>query len=233
MKHLLATLFVLLVAMSAYAQEQTQKSEIVIKHETEYSSFYAVRFGFWFPKDKEQSWSLNNLSTSQAQENINQSQAFGLDFHFRREVSKPLSFDFALQIWYTTYEVKFNQLLNNPDTLHNISSWTVLIPITAGASFAIIPSGPFRPYLMAGIGPYIGISGLERTTYGDKTTHDKSLVKVAFGGFIGAGFDLMLSEKFGFSVAGKYTLVNFPERLYTQQQDFSGVQLMVGFATAM
>jgi opacity protein-like surface antigen len=233
MKNIVTMLCLIAMATAAFAQE-TQRTELIVKHEYDYKSFYAVRFGFWFPKDKEQSFAANNVSTAQIKEDINQSQAFGLDFHFRKEVSKPLSLDFALQIWYTTYEVNFEQITADPDNvLRNVDSWAVIIPITAGLSVAPLPDGPIQPYAMAGIGAYIGISGLQRTTYGDKTTHDKSIQKVAFGGYIGAGLDIFLTERFGISLAGKYTIVKFSEQMYTQQMDFTGLQLMLGFATAM
>ena len=119
------------------------------------------------------------------------------------------------------------------ENLQNADSWAVLIPITVGVSVAPLGNGPIQPYAMAGVGAYVGISGLQRTTYANKTTHDKSLQKVTFGGYLGAGIDILLSQKFGISVAGKYTLMKFSEPMYTQQEDFTGLQLMAGFVTAM
>lgn len=233
MKKLLTVFCLVLLGATAYAQEKTQRTEVVVKREYDYTNYYAMRFGFWIPKDREKVFTSGELTYDAAKSEVNQS-AFGLDFHFRREIGRPLFLDFALQIWYSNYEFKFTEILGNPDsTLRSADGWAVLIPLTAGVSVAPIPDGPIQPYAMGGVGAYFAISGLQRTTYGDKTTHDKNMQKVAFGAYLGLGLDIFFTPKFGISIAGKYQFLSFTEPLYTQQKDFTGPQIMIGFATAM
>jgi len=229
----LACILIALLPIITYAQDNTSRTEIIIKKEKEKLDYLSIRVGTWFPKDKEQGFQFKDVSYNNAKSSIDQSQALGLDFHYRNSLGSQLFVDFSVSGWYSTYSFKFNETLADPSLAQEASSWVVVVPITLGLSLNPLPDNPVQPYAMAGIGAYVGVTGREVTVNGQgrHITEDKS--KVALGGYIGAGLDFFLTPGFGLSLGLKYQLVKFDEAMFTQQKDFTGLQVLLGITSAL
>ena len=225
MKHAVLFLLAGLVAVgSAAAQERT----IIVQHDRTLD-YFSVRVGLWFPKDVEKTFSTNNISEQQ----VDQSQAIGLDFHYRYDIGRPLLFDFSVGGWYSSYAFKYREVIQDPALVQEADSWVALVPITLGLSVNILPENPIQPYIGAGVGGYVGISGTTQYVgYNPvRTKHSEDKTLFAFGGYVSAGVDLFISPAFGFNLGAKYQLVTFKEILLTQQKDFTGLQVLAGITT--
>lgn len=235
---MIRSLFIAGVFLLAYhAAALAQNDRVVVVDETHKRDHFSIRVGAWFPKDTEKEFTFDDASFSKADSRIEQSQALGLDFHYRSEVGHPLYFDFAAGAWYSSYDFSPSTLAENPAKLQDAASWAVIVPLTLGASFTVLPDNPIQPYAMAGIGAYVGFSerslGFEfgRTDGMVSKKENKTLVRV--GWYFGAGVDFYISRSFAFSLAAKYTSLKYQEKLYTQQQDFTGLQVSLGFTTGL
>ncbi len=225
-------LLVLLATASLHAQQDKPRDDrttIVVQQDEQLKqNYYSMRVGAWFPKDWEKDFKVNDVSINDADGDIDQSQALGLDFHFRRNVGRPLFVDLAVSGWYSSYTYKLrNTALIDPDKILSADSWVVIIPVTVGLSVAPLPDNPIQPYAMAGLGAYFGLTGRslqisERNELNDDDTH------IQFGWYFGAGLDFLFSPEFGISVAAKYQMIEYKEEMFTGQKDFSGVQAMAG-----
>ncbi|MDT8324805.1 MAG: outer membrane beta-barrel protein [Bacteroidota bacterium] len=228
----IAMIFVF-AAGSAVAQQDTQEKEtkIVIENKREKRHNYlTVRFGAWFPKDEENAFNYNNNVFDETDALVDESQALGLDFHFRRNVGRPLFFDVSASAWYTTTEFNFDRLVENPDELRSADTWTVIVPITLGLSFAPLPDNPLQPYAMAGAGAYLGFTGRDVLRVSNQNEPDDTETYVRFGFYLGAGMDILFSDEFGVSLGLKYQFVEFDEgQLFTGQADMTGLQATIGF----
>lgn len=229
MKTTLALVLVLVLCAPRIRAQEQQQSEVIIKLEEEPPDYMAVRLGLWFPKDKEKSFTSKDLDLTEENTDakIEQSQAFGLDFHYRSRLAHPLYLDFAVGFWYTTYD--WNARLANSANLEVVNSYALIIPLTIGVSFNPLPENPIQPYAMAGIGAYGAFSSEDYTFVGGRH-EDKNKFDVAFGGFVGAGLDFYILSGFGASVGLKYQIATFKEKLYTQQKDLTGLQVQAGIA---
>ncbi|HOJ03037.1 MAG TPA: outer membrane beta-barrel protein [Bacteroidota bacterium] len=221
-------LLALCCSMPLLAQQDKptdQRTTIVVQNEQPpKDTFYSIRVGAWFPEGWED-WDKVE-STGDAKEEIDQSQALGIDFHFRKNVGHPIYVDVALAGWYTSYKSKLTDV--SRETVKNTDAWVVVIPLTLGISVAPLPDNPFQPYAMAGAGLYTGITGRDRRV--SETNEPVTETYFQFGWFGGVGVDFLFSPNFGISVAAKYQAIEFEfDKVdYTQQENFTGVQVMAG-----
>jgi hypothetical protein len=86
---------------------------------------------------------------------------------------------------------------------------------------------PFRPYLTAAIGPYLGI---EARSEFDGGAVEHITTMGAFGGYLGGGLDF----QFGWHImdgvhAGYNLLADFPETLGSRR-NYSGVEITAGIS---
>ncbi|MAT40012.1 MAG: hypothetical protein CL946_10460 [Ectothiorhodospiraceae bacterium] len=220
---------VLLAATTALSQDFQQDQQIQrFKGEPSYAAF---RIGAWFPADVEKSFRLDEVSTENTRSRIEQSQAIGIDFHYQHLLGQPLYLDFNVSAWYSTYEFSSLEELS-VGAIENADSWAIIFPATLGLSFHPLSRSTMQPYVMAGGGAYFAISNSELMFFETVRTRDEDQSDVAFGWFVGGGFDLLFSPTFGASLAARYQNVEFDRDLLTQQKDFSGLQISLGFVVA-
>ncbi len=221
----------------AHTSAVAQSDRVVVVDETYKRDHFSIRAGVWFPKDTEKDFTFNDVSFNKIDARIDQSQALGLDFHYRSEVGHPLYFDFSAGGWYSSYDFKPNTLLENPDKIQDAASWAVIVPLTIGASFTVLPDNPIQPYVMAGAGAYVAYT--ERSLgfeFGSRTglvskKEEKTLVR--FGWYFGAGVDFYIARSFALSLGAKYAFLEYQEPLFTQQTNFNGLQISLGFTTGL
>ncbi len=231
-KTVAVVLLVILTGGYAVAQEREKAGDtkVIIKQEQpEKQNYYTIRVGAWFPKDKEKGFDFDNNLVDETDGKIDQSQALGIDFHFRNQASHPLYMDLSVGGWYTNYEFTANDVL---DRIQKNSAYAVIIPVTIGVSVAPLPDNPIQPYAMAGLGAYFGITGYDIDQVSDQNA-SASDTYVRFGYYLGAGLDFMFAESFGVSVGAKYQFLEFKDPLYTGQKVFTGLQAEVGIAMKM
>lgn len=209
-------------SLSLYSQDSNRHSESRSERYT--SDYFSLRLGFWYPKDTDLEYQGKTYSNLEAE--IDRSQAYGFDLHYRHTVGGLLFTDFSLGAWYSSYDLKNKGSLTNIPV--DISSWTLVLPITVGLSISPLMEEPIHPYVMGGVGAYVGITGMKSRVQGFNDL-EKSRTKVTFGGFLGIGFDFMISRTFGLSAAVKYQFVNFKEGdLFTEQKNLAGVMVQFG-----
>ena len=183
-RFLVVILLLVFAAGTIVAQEGTKEKETKIRIEQTKEmkdSYYTVRFGAWFPKDEEKNFNYNGNVIDETDGLVDQSQALGLDFHFRRNVGRPLFFDVSVSGWYTQTDFSFDETINNPDLIKSADAWAVVVPVTIGLSVAPLPDNPFQPYAMAGGGAYIGITGRDIVRMSDQNEPDDTETYVRFG----------------------------------------------------
>lgn len=236
MKQILTFAMIIVFATgSAVAQQDTPPQEketrIVVENKREKRHNYlSVRFGAWFPKDEEKRFHINDNVLDETDHAVDESQALGLDFHFRRNVGRPLYFDASASFWYTTTDFNFDRLVENPEELKSAETWTVIVPVTLGLSFAPLPDNPLQPYAMAGAGAYLGFTGRDVLKLSEQNEPDDTETYVRFGFYLGAGLDILFSDEFGISIGLKYQFVKFDkEQLFTGHEDMTGLQATIGF----
>lgn len=232
-KALMIMLFVVMAGGFAVAQEKEKSETRIVIQQEEYKrvNFYSIRVGAWFPKDKEQGITLDDVAFNETQGAIDESQALGFDFHFRKSMGHPFYTDLSVGGWYTTYEFD-----PNTDILPNFQrydAWSAIVPVTIGLSVAPLPDNPFQPYAMVGLGAYFGFTGHDVLQVSDKNVPDDTETYIRFGYFAGVGIDFMLSEGFGLSAGAKYQFLEFENSLFTGQKDFTGLQATLGVAMKM
>jgi hypothetical protein len=233
-KSLYVVCLLALVGSIAWAQEKVERTEIVIQEKQRFTNYYEIRIGAWFPKDMEKEFTVPETN-AEVTGTIDQSLALGLDFHFRKELSRPLFFDLALQGWYSSYGWEVRNIPGNlQQYVKHADAWAAVVPLTIGLSVTPLPDNPIQPYAMGGIGLYAGITGITYDVNANQTyaRHKDDKELFSFGGYLGAGLDFLFLPKFGVSVAGKYQFCKFKEQLYTGQQDFQGLQLMLGICSS-
>ncbi len=226
MRSIVYGFFCVLLAGEALSQ---QRAEIVVVQETKPKDYFSIRLGAWFPKDFEKTFSYDSGTVEGA---IDQSQAIGIDFHYRNKVMPQLFFDFSASGWYSSYSFKGTDIITKPELVKEADSWVAIAPFTIGLSFNPLPDTPVQPYLMAGLGAYVAITGrnyqlVSGTKYDDHDTY------AAFGFFFGAGVDAFLSPTFGLSLGAKWQFIEYDQRMYTQQSDFTGLQVTLGVVSAL
>lgn len=233
MKQFLVIALVFFVAagtLSAQQEKQQKETRVVVKQERERTGFYTIRFGAWWPKDAEKTFKWGDVETPNAQ--VDQSQALGLDFHFRKMMTHPLYFDVSAGAWYTTYKFNFTDQLESFNT--NIEAWAVIVPVTLGLSVSPLPAeSPIQPYAMAGLGAYVGITGYDKLLVSNENQSKDTKSYVRFGYYLGAGFDFLFADTFGVSIGAKYQFLEFQDYLATQQKDFTGLQATIGIAMVL
>ncbi|MCZ7555726.1 MAG: porin family protein [Bacteroidia bacterium] len=230
-------LLVVLFTASIVAQQDKPRDDrttiVIQQDQPEKQNYYSIRAGVWFPKDWEKGFKFNDVSINEAEGDIDQSQALGLDFHYRRNLGRPMYVDLAVSGWYSSYTYKLRSTsVANAEDILNADSWVVIVPVTLGLSVAPLPDNPFQPYAMLGGGAYFGLTGRslkisERNELNDDDSH------IRFGWYFGLGLDVFLSPEFGISAAAKYQNLEFEEELFTGQKDFTGVQAQLGIVLKM
>ncbi|MBR9979378.1 MAG: outer membrane beta-barrel protein [Bacteroidetes bacterium] len=232
MNRVFTTILVLLLGSGvAFAQEREGQSEtrIVLEQEKpQKQNYYSVRFGLWFPEDEAKGFNFEGNLIDETEGKIDQSQAMGLDFHFRKNIGSPLYTDLSVGGWYTTYQFSIDEVTSN-GLLREADAWALIVPITIGLSIAPLPDNPVQPYAMAGLGAYVAFTGRELLRMSDQNVNDTETF-IRFGFYLGAGLDLMLAEAFGISVGAKYQFLEFDEPLFTGQKNFTGLQASIGVA---
>lgn len=237
MKKLLtiALLFVV-TAGSISAQQDTQQREtrVVIEQEKR-TGYYTIRFGAWWPEDQEKEFRIGENLYDQTDAQIEQSQALGLDFHFRKKMTHPMYFDVSAGAWYTSYSFDFKEAVSDiGEEFENVDAWAVIVPVTLGLSVQPLPAGtPVQPYIMAGVGAYVGVTGRDMLLVTNDNRSDDTKSYVRLGYYFGAGLDFLLADTFGISLGAKYQFLEFQEMLYTQQKDFTGLQATIGIAMTL
>ena len=112
------------------------------------------------------------------------------------------------------------------------NAWVV--PILVGVRYYPISStleSSWRPYLRAGVGPYIGS---ESKTEVNIQVIVESKTRTAFGGFLGTGLDILLSKSFILGLEGGYNLISdFSEPIggrknYSSGEFCIGISLLLG-----
>lgn len=196
--------------------------------------FLDIRGGVWSPKDVEKSFTWKDVELKGA---IDQAQAYGIDFHHHAHLGGPLFGDFTLGVWYSSYTFSTSADVVRPDELVKSESWAVVFPAHLGLSFAPFHHMFVSPYVAVGIGGAGAVSSI--TNYGLSNARlkgddgeDNKFV-AALAATFGAGVNLYIARGFGISIGARYELLKFREALYTNQQDLSGLQLLVGFSQRM
>ncbi len=231
MKRVPVILFCLAVlGPMTWAQENdttVERHEIIVLEVPQ--DYFTIRFGVWYPKDMEKTWAgAEDLKTD-----VKQSQAVGLDFHYRKNIGRPLFFDMSVSGWYSTYDFELLDQTSNLEIVRDASSWAAIIPVTIGLSATPFPENPIQPYAMVGIGGYIAVHGVNRTPYDMRESNEETDVAFAFGGYFGAGLDFLFTPGFGASLGLKYHLLQYKKRLFTQQKNFNGLQVQLGIAIGL
>ncbi len=238
MKKLLAITLLLVVAagsISAQQERQQKETRVIIKQEKERTGFYTIRFGAWWPEDQEKEFRIGENLYDQTDAQIEQSQALGLDFHFRKMMTHPMYFDVSAGAWYTSYTFDFKEAVSNiEEEFENVDAWAVIVPVTLGLSVQPLPpETPIQPYAMVGIGAYVGITGRDLLLVSNDNRSDDTKSYVRLGYYFGAGLDFLFADSFGISIGAKYQFLEFQELLYTQQKDFTGLQATIGIAMTL
>ncbi|MBN1446403.1 MAG: outer membrane beta-barrel protein [Bacteroidetes bacterium] len=238
MKQILAIALVLVLGTGVLvAQEQTRQTEtrMIIKQEKEREGFYTIRFGAWWPEDKEKEFRIGENIYDQTDAQIEQSQALGLDFHFRKMMTHPMYFDVSAGAWYTSYTFDFKEAVSNiGEEFENFDAWAVIVPVTLGLSIAPLPAeSPVQPYAMAGLGAYVGITGRDKLLVSNDNRSDDTKTYVRFGWYFGGGLDFLFADTFGISLGAKYQFLEFQDVLYTQQKNFTGLQGTLGIVMVL
>lgn len=223
-----------LVVLAGTVMAQNE-SRVTVVDETHGRDYFSFHVGAWFPKDVEKEFTFDDVALPKANSQIDQSQALGLDFHYRSEMGHPLYYDFSAGAWYSSYDVKPTALVGDLGQLQDATSWAVLVPLTLGLSFNVLPDNPIQPYAMAGLGAYVGITGREVhfLPNSQRINRDETRTLVRFGWYFGAGADFFLAPRFAISLAAKYQFLEYQEALYTQQKNFTGLQVLLGFTTRL
>jgi opacity protein-like surface antigen len=216
---------------AAQEREKTTEKIIVVQEEHRRVNYYSVRVGAWFPKDEEKGFDLEGNLIDEAEGKIDQSQALGFDFHFRKSMGHPFYTDLSVGGWYTTYEYNRNEDLVT--AINTYDAWTVILPVTIGLSVAPLPENPFQPYAMVGLGAYFGFTGHDVLQVSNENVPDDTETYIRFGYFAGVGIDFMFAESFGLSLGAKYQFLEFDKYLFTGQKDFTGLQATIGVAMKM
>ncbi len=212
---LLSTFLLFLFIAIADAQDAPKK-------ESPPTDYFTFRIGFWYPKDTDLEYQGKTATTINAE--IDRSQAVGGDLHYRSTVGRPLYTDFSLGAWYSSYTFKYRQ--TNLPLPSDISSYSLIVPLTIGLSISPLMETPFHPYAMIGGGVYVAFTGFKETKKEIQVDDSKIFGKPGF--FFGLGFDFMLSQSFGLSAGLKYHFVEFNQVLSTEQQNFTGPQIQIG-----
>jgi opacity protein-like surface antigen len=234
MKHIVSALILVLAAVSAQAQDSVKTATTNVYVDTQPRrvlprNFYTIRAGLWFPKDWEKSFTYNGVTPDETKSTIDQSQAIGLDFHYRNGLGWPLALDFTFSGWYSTYDYKYSDM--TAENALEVNSWVAIFPIDVGLSFDPFPTeSPFHAYAMVGAGGALGLTGRDMTANGQKQTDDDAYGH--FDWYLGAGADFLFSESFGISAGLKYHFLEFQKPMYTEQKDFTGLQAMLGIVVS-
>lgn len=196
--------------------------------------FLDIRGGVWSTKDAEKEFTIENIVQ---QGTIDQAQAFGIDFHHHAHLGGPFFGDFTLGVWYSSYTFTTSADVIRPDELKKRESWAVIFPAHLGLSFAPFHHMFVSPYVSVGIGGAGAVSSFSSTgptnarLPGAKGEDNRFFA--AFAATFGAGVNLYITRGFGISIGARYELLKFREALFTNQQDLSGLQLLVGFSQRM
>ena len=237
MKNAMIAILLLTIATGVTrAQERAGgETKVVIQQEQiKKQDYYTVRVGAWFPKDKEQGVKFDDIAFNKADGAIDEAQALGLDFHFRKNMGRPFFTDFSVGGWYTTYS--FDPTDDFTQFSQQYDAWTVIVPVTIGLSVAPLPDNPIQPYAGVGLGLYVAFTGHDALQISEENQiADDTESYIRFGYYAGAGLDFMLSEGFGLSAGVKYQFVEFDEDkpLFTGHNIYTGLQVMLGVVLAM
>jgi hypothetical protein len=196
--------------------------------------FLDIRGGVWSPKDAEKAFTWKDVELKGA---IDQAQAYGIDFHHHAHLGGPLFGDFTLGVWYSSYTFSSETDVIRPGELARSESWAVVFPAHLGLSFAPFHHMFVSPYIAVGVGAAGAVSSI--TNYGPSNARlpgddgENNKFVAALAATFGAGVNLYITRGFGISIGARYELLKFKEALYTNQQDLSGLQLLVGFSQRM
>lgn len=104
----------------------------------------------------------------------------------------------------------------------------VIMSVMFGARFYPFDfDSPLRPYVAAGIGPYIGVDDRkERAVWWRETT----TVLGSFGGHVGAGLDIQMGRYLMLDVRTGYNLMADFEEPLAGEENFSGVEFGAGIS---
>jgi outer membrane protein W len=231
-KTVAVVLLIVLTGSYAIAQERekTGDTRVIIRNEeVRKQNYYTIRVGAWFPKDKEKGITFEDNLYDETKGKVEQSQALGVDLHFRNQASHPFYVDLSVGGWYTTNKYTAT---NTIGFINRAEAWAVIVPVTVGVSVAPLPENPVQPYAMAGLGAYFGITGNDITQVSEQNK-SASDTYIRFGYYLGVGLDFMFAETFGVSVGAKYQFLEFKDPLFTGQKNMTGLQASIGIAMMM
>lgn len=126
--------------------------------------------------------------------------------------SAPLGGDIGLRISVGYWSLRD---LEKVETVHSLT----LHPISLDIKYWLIPDYKLSAYVFYGGGVYWGVEN-ETSPFGTKLYK----ARAGWGASLGAGFDLALTNKFGFGMAFQYNYVRFNQSL-GGVEDFSGPRI--------
>jgi hypothetical protein len=215
--------------VSKVEEEERQLREggpiVMLRIERQSFNMMSLSGGLWLPKDAEKGITFANTSYEKANALISQSQAFGGELHYRNGVAFPLSFDFAMSVWYSSYDMTPSA---TADTVRSATAWVLLTPAQFGFSFTLLSGGLIEPYINAGAGVTFAMSDLNIKARASEINEDEK-TDIHFSWYLGGGADLFLGKDFAIGISAKYQFLKLKEPMWTGQTDFTGLQIFAGF----
>ncbi len=196
--------------------------------------FLDIRAGLWSTKDAEKEFTWKGVVQ---QGTIDQAQAYGVDFHHHAHFGGPFFGDFTLGVWYSSFSFSGAADVIRPDEIAKSEAWAVIFPAHLGLSFAPFHDMFVSPYVAVGVGGAGAVSSITNYNAANSTLQgedgEKNDFQAALAATFGAGVNLYITRGFGISIGARYELLKFKEALHTNQQNLSGLQLLIGFAQRM
>lgn len=106
----------------------------------------------------------------------------------------------------------------------------VVVPLLVGFKYYLPGStygSSWRPYMKVAVGPYIGSES--KTEVGLTVVND-SKTKISYGGFAGAGFDILLSNTIMLGISGGYHLASDFTEPIGGRENISGPEFAIGIS---
>ncbi len=133
-------------------------------------------------------------------------------------------------------DITFRGLVAEAISIESVSGGTESAVVIASAMFGVrfypMPSArmPLRPYLAAGIGPYLGVESLEEIDqHGDRTVNTTKTLG-SFGGFLGGGLDIQMGRHLMLGIGVGYNLMADFQETLGFDDNYSGFEVSTGLS---
>lgn len=133
-------------------------------------------------------------------------------------------------------DITFRGLVAEAISIETASGGTESAVVIASAMFGVrfypISSArtPLRPYLAAGIGPYLGVESFEENDHhGDRIANTTKTLG-SFGGFLGGGLDIQMGRYLMLSVGVGYNLMADFQETLGFDDNYSGFEVSTGLS---